>query len=397
MVRTWLRQRVCYALGIAMGVFSLGGLAVAQQPKQRIGAADRAILHVDGTEIDGTKRIILTATSPDGRQIGIYPAHGAAWSPNGSQFAYFFTRTPVSRAALALSNLEGEVETIFEPKGEDHIAGWHPAWSPDGRKIAILLVSPSRTGRHDYAVAVIDADMKDLVSRHSLPEGTILNYHLSPPNNFRWSADGRKILVSWENVVVVDTEKNRVLSVTREHAVAEWAPDSDAVYYFSISNWSNMRERALGGFYIKKLNDANPVELMDQKDVRGIGLTLLPGIHYSLMVLSPTGTRLAIVTGAAQANLVRLQIHDLKERGSISLEKPVRTFHTDDLITAIEWAPDESSLAAVTLDKEGKVAIKLLHLETGTWRTVVKVNLDLRGLGTAGLELLGFKNLSWTR
>jgi len=393
-----LRQSIRQLLLLATGVFILGGVVLAQESTQRTGVPDRPILHFDVEEKGGVKRFVMAATTADGRRVGTDSTAGAVWSPKGTWFAFFTSPDGVSGPALYVANLKREAELIFDPKAVEHIAGWHPAWSPDGRKIAVLVAVPSKTAQRDFSVTVIDAVEKKVLSRHRIPVGTInLPYHTSPSNNIRWSPDGRKILVSWENVVVIDTEKDRVLTVSDEHAVAEWAPGSDAVYYFTIWNWSNIRERALGGFYLKQLGDANPVELMDRKGLATLGLSLHPDIHYSLMVLSPTSSRLAIVTGGTKENVVRLQIHDVKERETVVLVKPIRSFQTDERITALEWAPDESSLAAVTLDKDAKLAIKVLSLETGTWRTVAKVNLDLRGMGTAGMELLGFKNLSWTR
>lgn len=359
---------------------------------------DRPILHFDVEEKDGQKRLVMAAMTAEGNRVGTDSTHGAVWSPKGTWFAFFTSPDGVSGPALYVANLKREAELIFDPKAAEQIIGWHPAWSPDGRKIAVVVAVPSKTARPDFSVTVIDAVEKKVLSRHRIPVGTInLPYHTSPPNNFRWSPDGRKILVSWENVIVIDTEKGRVMTVSGEHGVAEWAPGSESVYYFGIADWSSLRERALGGFYVKKLDDSNPAELMDRKGLVTLGMGLHPGVHYSLMVLSPTSSSLAIVTGTTKEGIVQLQFHHLKSRGTPVLDNPTRTFQTEDRIAALEWAPDESRVAAVTLDKGGGVAIKVLQLETGTWRTVAKVNLDLRQLGIAGQELLGFKNLSWTR
>jgi hypothetical protein len=358
---------------------------------------DRPILHFDVEEKDGRTHVVMAATTADGRRVGTDTTHGAVWSPKGTWFAVFASTDGASGPALYAVNLKREVELIYDPKGTERIIGWHPAWSPDGRKIAVLAAIPSNMGRRDFSVTVIDAVGKKVLSRHRIPEGTInLPYHLSPPNNFRWAPDGRKILVSWEKVVVIDVEKGRVFAVSDEPAVAEWAPDSESVLYFAISDRANPRERALGGFYAKKLDDSNPVELMDRKGLATLGLSMHPGIHFALMVLSPTGSGLAIVTGTTKGEVVQLQLHDLKG-GSLVLNKPARTFQTDELITALEWAPDESRVAAVTLSKGGRVAIKVLDLKTGKWNMVAEVNLDLKQLGVAGLELFGFKNLSWTQ
>lgn len=383
---------------LPLGRFAEPSHAPVYSDVQISADTDRPILHFDVEEKDGQKRLVMAATTAEGHRVKTDTTHGAVWSPKGTWFAVFAGTDRAGGQALYQVNLKGEVDLVYDPKAEEHIIGWHPAWSPDGRKIAVLVGVLSKTGQRHLGVTVIDAVEKKVLSRHRIPDGTInLPYYMSPPNNFRWSPDGRKILISWEKAVVIDVEKmNCFFIVTDEPAVAEWAPDSESVLYFAISDRANPSKRALGGVYVKKLGDSNPVELIDRKGLVTLGLGLHPDICFALMVLSPTSSRLAIVTGTTKEKVVQLQIHHLKA-GAFDLSQPARTFQTDERITALEWSPDESRVAVVTLDKDGRAAVKVLHLETGVWSTVAKINLDLQQLGVTGLELLGYKNLSWTQ
>jgi len=75
-------------------------------------------------------------------------------------------------------------------------------------------------------------------------------------------------------------------------------------------------------------------------------------------------------------------------------DKPLATFQTEELIAAIEWAPDETQLAVVAVAKDG-VKIRAVNLATGVWRTLATLGpLDLNGREA---EVLAFKALSWTQ
>ncbi len=67
---------------------------------------------------------------------------------------------------------------------------------------------------------------------------------------------------------------------------------------------------------------------------------------------------------------------------------------TEELIVAIEWAPDETQLAVVAVAKDG-VKIRAVNLGTGAWRTLATLGpLDLSGREA---DVLAFKALSWTQ
>ena len=78
----------------------------------------------------------------------------------------------------------------------------------------------------------------------------------------------------------------------------------------------------------------------------------------------------------------------------LATDKPLATFQTEELIAAIEWAPDETQLAVVAVSKDG-VKIRAVNLATGVWRTLATLGpLDLNGREA---EVLAFKALSWTQ
>ena len=83
----------------------------------------------------------------------------------------------------------------------------------------------------------------------------------------------------------------------------------------------------------------------------------------------------------------------------LALDRPARTFQTEDEILALEWAPDEKSLAALTkpklpvteLPQEMVAGIRVLDLRTGEWTTVGKANLSRGTLGVSVLERLSWR------
>jgi len=374
---TWL----CIALPLAQGCAP--GLQ---------GGNLRPILHLDVERRGAQKRFVTTGIYPDGASLGrLVPAVGATWSPDGTSFAYIDPPLPLVRYSelLILRNLSGEEHTILFSfqTGERLLYGWWgPIWSPDGRKIAVISLKP--LSRPLVAsVAIIDVSEKKVRALHRLPEETIsLPWYMSPPNKFRWSPDGRKILVAWENAVVIDAKTGETEQISAKHVVAEWTPESDGIYYFEIG-----RSDGFAGCFLKRLGSDSPRELMDEERLAAFGLTRLAFVH-GIMTLAPSGVRLAIAGGSP----VGLHIYELKEKGPIIVNNPTRSFETREVITitALEWAPDEKSLAFMTMTKDG-VRIKLLDLATGEWRTLTTIEgVEFR---VPDIDVLAFKVLSWTQ
>src|SRR5713101_7657517 len=113
------------------------------------------------------------------------------------------------------------------------------------------------------------------------------------------------------------------------------------------------------------------------------------------MTLSPGGTTLAVGMGSAPGGSGRLLVSAVSAPPDrLAPDKPLATFQTEELIAAIEWAPDETQLAVVAVAKDG-VKIRAVNLGTGGWRTLATLGpLDLGGREA---DVLAFKALSWTQ
>ncbi|HEX9898044.1 MAG TPA: hypothetical protein VGC81_02400 [Candidatus Methylomirabilis sp.] len=313
------------------------------------------------------------------------------WSPDGKWFAYAIGHSGTANTSLEVMNLEGDRKTIFTTESE--AIRHQPIWSPDGGKIAVMVFGGPPSV---LAVAVIDVAGQKLQARYKLPTTTA--DPATKLNKFRWSPDGQKILLSWNTAVVIDTVTGGIERVADQRILPEWAPGSDAVYYFDLKDSVPMLPPSnLGDFYLKKLAPISVTRVMDRKGIEALGLTGM--LTRGFMALSPKGSKLVVAGsstltegGKAKAAGV-VHIYDLSEQRTVILDKPSKSFRTEDLIMALDWAPDESSLAAVAVAKD--ISIKLLDLTTGAWRSLATVANDEY---VGSLYFMGpLKTMSWTQ
>jgi hypothetical protein len=271
-------------------------------------------------------------------------------------------------------------------------------------------MQPSTTQANglEYSAVVIDIGSKTVRSRFAIPEGTLLvPRHLSPPDKFAWSADGRYLLISWEKAVVLDLDQRRAIPISRQPVVAEWMPSGDAILYFEIANWEKRNDREFGGLYVKKIAAPDRIELASADALFNEGLSLHSAMHNGLMSLSPLKDKMAIVTGTPDGRRSMLRVYSVTGAPALNVGKPVVSETGDDVIVAFEWAPDERSLAVLTIPRsavlpQGPFAqptIKILDLAARpAWRTVTTIRFDLRQGWPDSLELLLLlKPISWTR
>jgi hypothetical protein len=157
----------------------------------------------------------------------------------------------------------------------------------------------------------------------------------------------------------------------------------------------------LGDFYLKPLGAPKPVKLMDKEQIKTLGLTDVGALTKGIMTLSSKGSKLALWGTKDPSRKITSIIHvyDLTDAQKLALDKPFKTFRTDESLAAVEWGPDENSLAVVAITNEG-IRIKLLDLRTGTWTTLARVAED----GSAGgreeigmIYSLHHKVMSWSQ
>jgi hypothetical protein len=375
-------------------VSSLHGQPASKPSAPIVNAAtgSRAILHVDVLGTGANRRLVTAGVFPEGRQLGaLVVGLGATWSPDGTGFAFFDTQL-----ALKLRNRAGQETVLFQGDQNEQLYLWQPAWSPDGKQIAALTFVPGATGPLKMSIALIDVAAKKVQSRFAIPRGvTNIPSYSTPPNKLRWSADGRRILLSWESAVVLDTKSGTFELLPGGPIVAEWAPGGDAIYYLDVIN-RDKPSPTLAGLYRAMLGSGTPpTRLLDQQQLSFMGLAVTARIVLGVMTLSPAGTKLAVALGSGAADAGRLNVYAIGAGpDGLVTDKPLATFQTEELIAAIEWAPDETQVALIAVAKDG-VKIRAVNLATGAWRTLATLGpLDLNGREA---EVLAFKALSWTQ
>ena len=387
---------LCGVLILAAGfASSLHGQPASKPPAPIVDAAtgSRAILHVDVVGTGANRRLVTAGVFPEGRQLGaIVVGLGATWSPDGTGFAFFDTQL-----ALKLRDRAGQETVLFQGDQSEQLYLWQPAWSPDGKQIAALTFVPGATGPLKMSIALIDVAARKVQSRFGIPRGvTSIPSYSTPPNKLRWSADRRRILLSWESAAVLDTKSGTFELLPGGPIVAEWAPGGDAIYYLDVTNRDRPPGPTLAGLYRTKLGSGTPpTRLLDQQQLSAMGLAVTTRVVLGAMTLSPSGTKLAVGLGSRTGGSGKLHVYAIGAApDSLVPDKPLASFQTEELIAAIEWAPDETQLAVVAVAKDG-VKIRAVNLGTGVWRTLATLGpLDLNGREA---EVLAFKALSWTQ
>jgi WD40 repeat protein len=329
----------------------------------------------------------LQAMDADGRSMGVFgPGYGGAWSPAARQFAF------VAEAGLVVATLERPPDVVVATGESERIFNW-PIWSPDGKNLAAVVDSYSEDDDSvTSALIVADADARKSVARYPISNEVVSPFHTSPPNKFRWSPDGTSILISWESAAVFDLSSGRTHRVSWGPIVADWAPAGDAIYYLEAGKVDDLRNRRLESFgrWDRALDSTE--RLLKRQDLQRLGFAVHPGLVYGHMNLSPSGASLVIVVGSTNAELSVLHVYDA---GTLPFDLTAAhpSFESEQPILAVEWAPDERSLATVTLPGDDPL-VRILDLDTGEWRTLTTLMLGLEGIDL--IETIGLvKSLSW--
>jgi YVTN family beta-propeller protein len=302
-------------------------------------ALSRPILHLEREMKNSKPALVSMGVYADGRPVErVTDEIGATWSPDGRWFAVVNGGN-----RLKIKSLKGETSTIYEAGRNETIFPW-PVWSASGRDIAVIVSRPQQQGYSLSSLVVIDVTTKKVKHAIRLLEETVhLPFFFRMPDKLSWSSDGRRILVSWENAVVIDTDSGQIETVSEVPVIAEWTPEGDAVYYFEIEN-----RGVLGNFYVRRLNSTSPILLMERARLANVGLKA-GSLGGGRLVLSPSGSKLAIVAGSTKGGISSLSVYDLKKGDTIALDRPAHSFQTQEILTALEWAPGENSLAVLAL------------------------------------------------
>ena len=347
------------------------------------GGDARPILYM-GAERDGVMSIVVTrAVYPDGRDLGtVVRSIGATWSPNGQQIA-FVTPTGMS---MNVADLQGETRTLINSPGQWRPYYAWPAWSPDGTEIALIEVGWCDDGSRISDVVVIDVAQ----GKSTLRFGPYDFWHaegtqdgpgrFSMPEALRWSPDGTKLLVSWDTVVVLDFATGRVEPISDTRAVAEWAPGSDAIYYYDVKRDPGSKGRSVSSLNIKTLGSDEATVLADGQRLEELGMIGTPGVIPGLLALSPSGSTLAATAGQSDDGTGTLRLYALADGELFAVERPAQSFQTEGRMVALDWSADGDSIAVLVVDETDSTTLQVLDLESGRWKAVGSPVVDVEGI-----------------
>ena len=190
--------------------------------------------------------------------------------------------------------------------------------------------------------------------------------------------------------MVIDAVTGRAEVVTTKPVLAEWAPGSDAIYYFEIKKGEIRRNITLGAFYAKKLGSDSPELLIDEQRVSDMGLSNAWSPIPGVLSLSPSGAKLAMSGGGDPDGNSVLYVFDLAGGPLSSFESSPGSYPVEGRVVALDWAPDDKSVAALVATDDG-VSVDTLDLATSAWTNVTTSEIEVRQI-----EFLG-KSISWSQ
>jgi dipeptidyl aminopeptidase/acylaminoacyl peptidase len=167
--------------------------------------ANRYYSHIRIVPVDGSPAKVLPA--------GPHIDHAAGWSPDGTQLAFLSDRSGPEQVWLTRPDGEMRRLTSF-PLG---VSG-HPAWSPDGRRLAIVVTEEVDPGSEPAPIVAADAAPFTL---------TRLCYRV----------DGKGYLgARYQHLWIVDVETNQSSRLTDGPYNAftpVWSPDGQRIAFMS--------------------------------------------------------------------------------------------------------------------------------------------------------------------
>jgi hypothetical protein len=333
----------------------------------------------------------------------IWSGYLFGWSPNGDRFAYMDYDSSSQVQSLVIATPAGENRTIFESNQGEFLTNLarQSIWSPDGSQIALVLQSlEGGTMR----VAIINVESGQIASDFKLPP-----YQMSDTSSFaglpfvRWSPDGQKLLLGFEELVWLDVASGSSNYISdfigqfRFPDQSAWLPNSENVIYLDGYVYEDgiLHPPQL---WRDSLLEADAEQLFSTQQLIDFGLE---GSDQYSIHSSPMGSYLALVAiNNGNDEGIPLESHvlifdlDQLQSGSnnnLSTLQPIAQWKLPGMFFSVVWSPDEQELAYLKLAGTEEV-IEALSWSDGTVETVTAINTpDDQGT----LIFSGWNMVSW--
>ncbi len=385
-VRAWARSEWKWATAaLLIAMVTISAPAIAQSSFSAT-MLPRPILYIGTQE---KKELVIMAIQSDGRSLGTV-AEGQlfGWSREGDRFIYGSPST-TSRGEIGSVNVTrlGErPQVVFTPGQEEHVfpLGWQSVWSPEGRRIALLLATAET-----MSLVIVEIDNGKIARRLEFPKSAYTrgDYPANwPPYSVKWSPDGDKILVAWEEALVLNVETGSIDTIVPMPVMAEWSPESDGVYYSNTFSVPDL-------FY-KRIDGGEAVEVLHHSWLGEFGEQPPLFNHTPLLKLSPTGSHLAFETATIRGRKAQstILIFDIQSAHADRPATPAKQLKAEGAIVAMEWNHDETELAVLATSENG-LMLRVLNLETGSSKVLTSVLSNIKG---TEIDVVGLMNtISW--